>query len=235
MEKQQVISRHLAKTVSHSCTTRTFVDVENGTAHVWIPGEIREWVTSLGSLGFPPVEDTYLSLVLGHVGHSFSQADCHRNSFLLLHAAMDWSFHLLLWVIFLLLPFPLIPYGIFSEIHSILPSTLLTCPLHQAGHSWLCLCFCQTPKTSWTTLYVDSLCWRYWTPRDTLGWGSTQAEQLSSYLVWLYMCQDMDVPWYVWSRRRTQRGRRWESVLFFTKWLNWSHQASAPSSVDSLK
>lgn len=31
MEKQQIIGRHLEKTVSHSCTNRTFEDVENGT------------------------------------------------------------------------------------------------------------------------------------------------------------------------------------------------------------
>lgn len=43
-------------------------------------GEIREWVTPLGSLGLPRGEDTYLLSVLRHGRHSFSQAACHSPS-----------------------------------------------------------------------------------------------------------------------------------------------------------
>lgn len=90
-----------------------------------------------------------------------------------------------------LVTFPLIRYVVFFSQEFTHFYLLLSQPARYRLTSMADYVFVsvRSPKTLWTTLCVDSLSWRFWIPRVTLGcW---------SYLEWFWMCQDVKVPWYV--------------------------------------
>lgn len=122
---------------------------------------------------------------------------------------------------------PLCFFFLLTEIHSFLSSTFLTCPLQTDQYGWLCFCFCQVPKD----LVNHFVCWFF--ELEVLDIKS-HFGLLKLFRVVVYVPGHGSAMVCMCEVRGELKGQKWGAVLFFSKWLNWSHQASSPLPADLL-
>lgn len=122
---------------------------------------------------------------------------------------------------------PLCFFFLLTEIHSFLSSTFLTCPLQTDQYGWLCFCFCQVPKD----LVNHFVCWFF--ELEVLDTKS-HFGLLKLFRVVVYVPGHGSAMVCMCEVRGELKGQKWGAVLFFSKWLNWSRQASSPLPADLL-